>query len=36
MFYPDEQGELVVIARIGSMAGAEWYYHYIYPEVAFG
>ena len=36
MFYPDEQGEIVVIARIGSMAGAEWYYHYIYPEVAFG
>lgn len=36
MFYPDEQGDLVVIARIGSMAGADWYYHYVYPELAYG
>lgn len=36
MFYPDEQGELIVIARIGSMAGAAWYYHCIYPEIAYG
>lgn len=36
MFYPDEHGEIVVIARIGSMAGAEWYYHYVYPELAYG
>lgn len=36
MFYPDEQGELVVIARIGSMAGADWYYQYIYPEIVYG
>ena len=36
MFYPDEHGEIVVIARIASMAGADWYYHYIYPELAYG
>lgn len=36
MFYPDEQGELVVIARIGSMAGADWYYHHIFPEISYG
>lgn len=36
LFYPDEHGELVVIAPIGSMAGAQWYYHYIFPEIAYG
>lgn len=36
LFYPDEQGEIVVIAPIGSMAGAAWYYHYIFPELAYG
>lgn len=36
MFYPDEHGEIVVIARIGSMAGAEWYYHCIFPEISYG
>lgn len=36
MFYPDADGGLVVIARIGSLAGADWYYQYLYPEIAYG
>lgn len=36
LFYPDEYGKITVIARIGSMAGAGWYYHVLYPEVAYG
>ena len=36
LFYPDENGEIVVIARIGSMAGADWYYHYVFPEISYG
>lgn len=36
LFYPDENGEIVVIACIGSMAGADWYYHYVFPEISYG
>lgn len=36
MFYPDEGGEIVVIARIASIAGADYYYQYIYPEIFYG
>ena len=36
LFYPDAQGTMTVIARIGSMAGADWYYQYLYPEIAYG
>ena len=36
MFYPDLDGNITVIARIGSLAGADWYYQYLYPEIAFG
>ena len=36
LFFPDAQGQMTVIARIGSMAGADWYYQYLYPEIAYG
>ena len=36
MFYPNLDGNITVIARIGSLAGADWYYHYLYPEIAYG
>jgi hypothetical protein len=31
MMYLDEKGALAVITPIGSLAGASWYYHVLYP-----
>ena len=36
MFYPDFEGKIVVIAPIGSIAGADWYYNLLYPEISYG
>ena len=31
LIFPDSAGDLTVIAPIGSLAGADWYYRYLYP-----
>ena len=36
MIYLESDGRVAVLARIGSMAGAGWYYHVVYPFEAVG
>lgn len=31
-FYLDDSGRLTVVTPIGSIAGADWYYHIVYPN----